>query len=82
MGSTGMSEAAFVNEWGDVRMSRDAFDLSGKKALVIGVEEAAGRAIALALAEAGADVTASSASSDGEAMLAATRVRGEITNRW
>lgn len=69
----------FVNEWGDVHLSRDAFDLTGKKALIIGVEEAAGRAIALALAEAGADVTASSASSDGEAMLAATRVRSEIT---
>jgi NAD(P)-dependent dehydrogenase (short-subunit alcohol dehydrogenase family) len=68
-----------VNEWGDVRPGVEAFDLSGKKALVIGVEEAAGRAIALALAEAGADVTACSAGSEGEAMFAATKVRGEIT---
>ena len=69
---------AFVNEWGDVRLGVDAFDLSGKKALVIGVEEAQGRAIALALAEAGAGVTACSAASEGEAMFAATKVRGEI----
>jgi hypothetical protein len=41
------------NEWGDVRLGLDAYDLSGKRALVIGAGAPAGRAIALALGEAG-----------------------------
>ena len=53
------------NEWGDVRLGIDAYDLSGKRALVLGAGGAAGRAIALALGEAGARVTVSSASNDG-----------------
>jgi hypothetical protein len=31
-------------EWGEIRLSDDAFDLTGKKALVIGAGNAAGRA--------------------------------------
>jgi NAD(P)-dependent dehydrogenase (short-subunit alcohol dehydrogenase family) len=41
-------------------MKRDRFDLSGRTALVIGGTSGIGRAIALGLAEAGADVVASS----------------------
>jgi NAD(P)-dependent dehydrogenase (short-subunit alcohol dehydrogenase family) len=61
------------NEWGDVRLSTDAFDLSGKNALVIGAGSPAGRTIALALAEAGADVTVSSITTDGDEVM---RVKG------
>lgn len=66
------------NEWGDVRLGIDAFDLAGKRALVIGAGSPAGKAIALALAEAGADVAVSSASTDGEEMLKAKSVGREI----
>jgi NAD(P)-dependent dehydrogenase (short-subunit alcohol dehydrogenase family) len=66
------------NEWGAVRLGVDAYDLSGKRALVVGADNPAGRAIALALGEAGADVTVSSTSSDGDAMLRAKQVQREI----
>src|SRR5438034_6138170 len=67
------------NEWGDVRLGIDAFDLTGKRALVIGAGAPAGRAIALALGEAGADVTVSSATSDGDEVLRARKVQQELT---
>jgi NAD(P)-dependent dehydrogenase (short-subunit alcohol dehydrogenase family) len=63
------------NEWGDVKLGIDAYDLSGKRALVIGAGGPAGRAIALALGEAGADVTVSSATNDGEEVLRAKKVQ-------
>ena len=66
------------NEWGEVRLGIDAYDLTGKHALVIGAGGAAGRAIALALGEAGADVTVSSATTDGEEVMRAKRVQQEL----
>ncbi|WP_322796425.1 SDR family NAD(P)-dependent oxidoreductase [Tepidiforma sp.] len=54
------------------------FDLSGKKALVVGCANPAGRAIALALAEAGADVAVASATTDGEEMLEARRIAKDV----
>ncbi len=67
------------NEWGDVRLGLDAYDLTGKKALVIGAGAPAGRAIALALGEAGADVVVSSISNDGDEIMRARRVQQELT---
>jgi NAD(P)-dependent dehydrogenase (short-subunit alcohol dehydrogenase family) len=67
------------NEWGEVRLGIDAFDLTGKRALVIGAGAPAGRAIALALGEAGADVTVSSASTDGDEVLRTKKVQRELT---
>jgi NAD(P)-dependent dehydrogenase (short-subunit alcohol dehydrogenase family) len=48
------------------------FDLSGRKALVVGGGSSAGRAIALALVEAGADVAVTSAERDGADAAAAS----------
>jgi NAD(P)-dependent dehydrogenase (short-subunit alcohol dehydrogenase family) len=66
-------------EWGDVRSGIDAFDLTGKRALVIGAGGAAGRAIALALGEAGAGVAVSSATGDGDEVMRVKRVQRELT---
>jgi len=67
------------NEWGDVALSLDAFDLSSKRALVIGAGNAAGRAIALALGEAGAAVTVSSTSDNGDEVMRVKAVQRELT---
>jgi NAD(P)-dependent dehydrogenase (short-subunit alcohol dehydrogenase family) len=59
---------------------RDRFDLSGRTALVIGGTSGIGRAIALGLAEAGADVVASSRRAAEVAMVAREiRKRGRRT---
>ena len=47
---------------GDTEMILDSFKLNGKTALVTGARRGIGKAIALALAEAGADIVATSAS--------------------
>ena len=52
--------------------------LDGRKGLVIGAGTAAGRAIAVALAEAGADVAVASATTDGEEVMAARRARRAV----
>ena len=53
---------------------RPGFNLTGKRALVVGFSNPSGRAIALALAEAGADVAAASATLDGDEVMEAKRV--------
>lgn len=65
-------------EWREAKLGLDAFDLTGKQALVVGAENATGRAIAFALAEAGADVTVAASSSGGEEMFAVKRLAREI----
>lgn len=65
-------------EWREAKLGLDAFDLTGKHALVVGAENATGRAIAFALAEAGADVTVAASSSGGEEMFAVKRLAREI----
>ena len=57
---------------------KPGFDLSGKRALVVGFANPAGRAIALALAEAGADVAAASATLSGDEVMEAKRVAKEV----
>lgn len=59
-----------MNGW----QRRPGFDLSGKRALVVGSANPAGRAIALAFAEAGADVAVASATLDGDEVVEAKRV--------
>ncbi|MPZ98471.1 MAG: SDR family oxidoreductase [Dehalococcoidia bacterium] len=59
------------------------FDLTGKKAMVVGVENPAAAAIARAYAEAGADVAVCSLTAD-ESVMAARRVKKDIEalGRW
>lgn len=52
---------------------KPGFDLTGKRALVIGFSNPAGRAIAVGLAEAGADVAVASATMDGDEVMEAKR---------
>ena len=66
------------NEWGNVRLAIDAYDLSGKNALVIGAGHPGGRAVALALAEAGANVALSSMTNDGDEVLRVKAAQKEI----
>jgi len=53
---------------------KPGFDLSGKRALVVGCANPAGRAIALGLAEAGADIAIVSATLDGDEVMEAKRI--------
>ncbi len=53
---------------------KPGFDLSGKRALVVGCSNPSGRALALGLAEAGADVAIASATMDGEEVMEAKRI--------
>ena len=59
-----------IPEWPNAKRSLDAYDLSGKRALVLGAASGTGRAIALALAEAGADLALSTVTTDGEETMA------------
>ena len=54
------------------------FDLSGRRALVVGTGNPAGAGIAYALAEAGADVAVASATLDGDEIMAAKRAAKRI----
>ena len=53
---------------------KPGFDLTGKRALVVGCANPAGRAIALGLAEAGADIAIVSATLDGDEVMEAKRI--------
>lgn len=64
--------------WERAKLGPEAFDLSGKRALVMGAGWSVGRAIALALAEAGADVAVSSVTRDDSEVTAVKRIAREI----
>ncbi|MEX0783858.1 MAG: SDR family oxidoreductase [Dehalococcoidia bacterium] len=59
---------------------KPGFDLTGKKALVVGTANPAGRSIALALAEAGADVAVASATLDGDEVMEAKRISKQVVD--
>jgi NAD(P)-dependent dehydrogenase (short-subunit alcohol dehydrogenase family) len=67
-----------VADWPNAKRSLDAYDLSGKKALVVGAARGAGRAIALALAEAGADLALCTATAAGDETVALRKVAREV----
>ena len=64
--------------WENAKLGPEAFDFSGRTALVMGAGWSVGRAIALAFAEAGADVVVTSATADAEEALAVRKVAREI----
>jgi NAD(P)-dependent dehydrogenase (short-subunit alcohol dehydrogenase family) len=64
--------------WENVKLGPEAFDLSGKRALVVGAGSSVGRAIALALSEAGADVTVTSTTPAAGEVLAVKRLAQQI----
>jgi 3-oxoacyl-[acyl-carrier protein] reductase len=57
-----------------------AWSLEGKRALIVGSANPAARAIALGLAEAGADVAIASASTEGEAVMEAKRISKAVAD--
>lgn len=67
-----------VAEWPEARRSLNAYDLSGKRALVVGAARGAGRAIALALAEAGADLALCTTTTAGDQVLALRKVARQV----
>jgi len=67
-----------VADWPGAKRSLNAYDLSGKKALVVGAARGVGRAIALALAEAGADLALSTTTTAGEESVALRKVAREV----
>lgn len=67
------------NEWGDVRLSTDAWDFAGTRVLVIGAGGGPGAACARAFAEAGAQVTLSSVTNDGDEIVRVKSVQRELS---
>jgi len=64
--------------WDAEKLSLDAFDLAGRRALVMGAGNPTGGAAALALAQAGADVAVCSVTQDGDEVMAVKRVARRI----
>jgi NAD(P)-dependent dehydrogenase (short-subunit alcohol dehydrogenase family) len=67
-----------IPEWPDATRSLDAFDLTGKRAVVVGAASGVGRAIAVALAEAGCDLALTSLTTDAEEVLALRKTVREV----
>src|SRR3970282_297659 len=67
-----------IADWPNAKRSLDAYDLSGKRALVVGAARGVGRAIALALAEAGADLARCTSRPAGDEAVALRKVAREV----
>ncbi len=67
-----------VADWPDTKRSLDAYDLTGKRALVVGAASGVGRAIAVALAEAGADLALCTTTMDGNEAVALRKTAREV----
>jgi 3-oxoacyl-[acyl-carrier protein] reductase len=57
---------------------KPGFDLAGRRALIVGTGNAVAREVALAYAEAGADVAVASATLDGDEIMEAKRISKEV----
>lgn len=67
-----------VADWPGAKRGLDAFDLAGKRALVVGAATGSGRAIALALAEAGAELALASVTTAADEVLALRKTVREV----
>ena len=67
-----------VADWPNAKRSLDAYDLTGKRALVVGAASGIGRAIALAFAEAGADIALCTSTTSPDETLALRKVAREV----
>jgi NAD(P)-dependent dehydrogenase (short-subunit alcohol dehydrogenase family) len=65
--------------WENAKLGPEAFDFSGRSVLVMGAGWSVGRAIALAFAEAGADVALTTATPAAEEALAVKKLASEVT---
>lgn len=68
-----------TNSWSNAKLGPEAFDFSGRNVLVMGAGSSAGKEIAKAFAESGADVAVTSATMNGEEVLAVRRIAKEIS---
>jgi len=67
-----------VHDWPGAKRSLDAFELTGKRALVVGAAGGAGKAIALALAEAGCELALASTTTASDEVLALKKTVREV----
>jgi NAD(P)-dependent dehydrogenase (short-subunit alcohol dehydrogenase family) len=70
---------AEMNEfWSEAKLGPEAFDFTGRNVLVIGAGSSVGAEVARAFAEEGADVALTTATLDGEEVMAVRRLSKEI----
>jgi 3-oxoacyl-[acyl-carrier protein] reductase len=67
-----------TNYWADAKLGPEAFEYTGRNVLVMGAGWGVGAAIARAFAEEGADVAVTTATMDGDEVMAVRRVAREI----
>jgi len=67
-----------VMGWGDAKLGPEAFEFSGRNVLVMGAGWGVGAEVARAFAEAGADVAVTTATMDGDEVMAVRRLSKEI----
>ena len=66
-----------IPTWPNAKPALEAFDLTGKRALVVGAAKGAGRSIALGLAEVGCDLALTTTTSAADEALALRRTARE-----
>ena len=67
-----------TNFWGDAKLGPEAFEFGGRNVLVMGAGWGVGAEVARAFAEAGADVAVTTATMDGDEVMAVRRLSKEI----
>jgi NAD(P)-dependent dehydrogenase (short-subunit alcohol dehydrogenase family) len=67
-----------TNFWSDAKLGPEAFDYTGRNVLVMGAGWSVGAEVARAFAEAGADVVVTTASMEGDEVMAVRRLSKQI----
>src|SRR5262245_25501239 len=68
-----------TNFWSDAKIGPEAFEFDGRKVLVMGAGWSVGAEIAKAFAEEGADVAVTTATMDGDEVMAVRKLAKEIS---